>query len=634
MTTETLEFKTEVNQLLDLVIHSLYSHKEVFLRELISNASDAIDKRRYESLINPDLGRDAGDWKIRITADKDKGTLTISDNGIGMTRQEAIRELGTIARSGTVEFLKSLKDRDVKDNPELIGQFGVGFYSSFMVADSVTVISKSAQAGDNPAIKWQSEAKGAFVIEDTEKATAGTDIILQINKEEDKYLDLWELRSLVKKYSDYIAHPIVMEVEREQDSSIDKSQKVKVKEDEVLNSMKAIWLKDKADITEAEYNEFYKHISHDFTDPLKVIHYKAEGTSEFTALLYIPSMIPFDIYFDKFKVGTALYVRRVKIMDHCEELLPKYLRFVKGVVDSSDLPLNVSREMLQNNRQVDIINKNATKKVLDSLADMMQKEPEKYEEFFKIFGKVLKEGIHFDLSRREAIADLVLFKSIRTDKDKFTTLKDYVANIKEGQEEVYYITAPSVQEAMGSPYIEAFRDKGYDVLIMPDEFDDIIFNLFEYKGKKFKSVIKGDIKLDNKEEAEEKKVTAKKFKKLLDMIHDRLAEEVKEVRLSGRLKDSPCCLVTDEHAIDPAMERLLMSMGKEVPTSKRILELNPSHPLIQAMEKTFNDNATSEKLNEGIRLLYDQAVLLEGGKLKDPAAFTKTVAKLMAATMG
>ncbi|KJU82508.1 heat shock protein 90 [Candidatus Magnetobacterium bavaricum] len=502
-----------------------------------------------------------------------------------------------------------------------------------MVADSVTVISKSAQAGDNPAIKWQSEAKGAFVIEDTERETAGTDIILQIKKEEDKYLDHWELKSLVKKYSDYIAHPIVMEVEKEQDSSIDKSQKVKVKEDEVLNSMKAIWLKDKADITEAEYNEFYKHISHDFTDPFKVIHYKAEGTSEFTALLYIPSMIPFDIYFDKFKTGTALYVKRVKIMDHCEELLPKYLRFVKGVVDSSDLPLNVSREMLQNNRQVDIINKNATKKALDSLADMMQKEPQKYEEFFKIFGKVLKEGVHFDLSRKEAIADLLLFRSIRTDKDKFTTIKDYVASAKEDQEEVYYITAPSVQEAMSSPYIETFIDKGYDVLIMPDEFDDIIFNLFEYKGKKFKSVVKGDIKLDNKEEAEEKKETTRKFKKLLDMMHNRLADEVKEVRLSGRLKDSPCCLVTDDHAMDPAMERLFMSMGKEVPTSKRILELNPSHPLIQAMEMSFNDNATSEKLNEGIRLLYDQAVLLEGGKLKDPAAFTKAVARLMAANL-
>ncbi|MBF0538767.1 MAG: molecular chaperone HtpG [Nitrospirae bacterium] len=634
MTTETLDFKTEVNQLLDLVIHSLYSHKEVFLRELISNASDAIDKRRYESLLNPDLSKDAGNWTIRIIPDKDKGTLTISDNGIGMTRQEAIRELGTIARSGTVEFLKSLKDRDVKDNPELIGQFGVGFYSAFMVADSVTVISRSAIAGDNQAIKWQSEAKGAFVIEDAEKATAGTDIILNIKKEEEKYLDQWELKSLVKRYSDYIAHPIVMEVETEKDSSIDTSKKVKLRQDEVINSMKAIWLKDKADITDSEYNEFYKHISHDFTDPLKVIHYKAEGTSEFTALLYIPSQIPFDIYFDKFKTGTSLYVKRVKIMDHCEELLPKYLRFIRGVVDSSDLPLNVSREMLQNNRQVDIINKNVTKKVLDSLTDMMQKEPERYEEFYKIFGKILKEGVHFDLSRRETIGDLLLLKSINTGKDRFITLKDYIANIKEGQEEVYYITASSFEAAMSSPYIETFRDKGYDVIVMLDEFDDIIFNLYEYKGKKFKSVIKGDIKLDNKEEAEEKQQTAKRFKKLIDMIHNRLADEVKDVRLSGRLKDSPCCLVTEEHEMDPAMERLLASMGKEVPQGKRILEINPAHPLIEAMERTFNDNATSEKLNEAIRLLYDQAVLLEGGKLKDPAAFTKTVAKLMAASMG
>ncbi|MBF0343661.1 MAG: molecular chaperone HtpG [Nitrospirae bacterium] len=634
MSTETLEFKTEVNQLLDLVIHSLYSHKEVFLRELISNASDAIDKRRYESLVNTELIRSSEDGKIMITADKVNGTLTISDNGIGMTRQEIVKELGTIARSGTTEFLKSLKDRDIKDNPELIGQFGVGFYSAFMVADKVTVISKSALAKDDTAIKWQSEAKGDFTIEDTQKPAIGTDVILHMKKEEENFIDEWEIKTLVKKYSDYIAHPIVMEVEREKDSSLDKSKKVKVKEEEVLNSMKAIWLKDKTEINEGEYNEFYKHISHDFSDPLKVIHYKAEGTSEFTSLLYIPSMLPFDIYFDKFKTGTALYVKRVKIMDNCEELLPKYLRFIRGVVDSSDLPLNVSRELLQNNRQVDIINKNLTKKVLDTLGDMKQKEADKYEEFFKTFGKVLKEGVHFDFNRREAIADLLLFKSINTDKDKFIYINDYIDNFKEGQEEVYYITSTSVAEALSSPYIETFRDKGYDVLIMLDDFDDIIFNNFEYKGKKFKSVVKGDIRLDNKEEADKKKETTQKYKKLIDMIKERLIDDVKDVRLSGRLKDSPCCLVSEENALDPAMERLLMTMGKEVPKSKRILELNPDHPLIVAMERVFNDNATSERLNESIKLLYDQAVLLEGGKLKDPAAYTKTVAKLMAASLG
>jgi molecular chaperone HtpG len=625
MSAETMEFKTEVNQILDLMIHSLYSHKEIFLRELISNASDALDKARYESLLNSELMETKGDWKIKITADKAAGTLSISDNGIGMDRDEAIRALGTIAHSGTKEFLQLLKQKDIQDNPELIGQFGVGFYSAFMVADRITVLSKKAGSG-KPAVKWESAADGSFTVEDAEKKDSGTDVILSLKNDDKKYLEEWEIRSIIKKYSDYIEYPVVMEIEREKDSEIQKGEKVKIKEEETLNSGKAIWLKDKSEITETEYREFYHHISHDFGDPAKVIHYKAEGTSEFVSLLYIPSKAPMDIFYKEFKIGPALYIKRVQIMDHCEELIPQYLRFVKGLVDSSDLPLNVSREMLQKNRQTDVIKNNITKKVLDSLVEMKTNEYEKYLGFFGEFGRVLKEGLHYDYSRREAIADLLLFHSTSAEKGKFRTLQDYLGSMKPDQEEIYYLTGSSLDELMKSPYLEMFSEKDLEVLILLDDIDDLIFSAFEYKGKKFKSIVKGEISIDKQKEDKESK---EKFSDLLNFIRDTLKDEVKDVRISGRLKESPCCLVGDEGDIDPRMEKLLKSMGQDVPERKKILEINPQHPIYDTMLRIFRRDKNDSILREYTSLILDQALLLEGSKPKDPVLFIKYISSLM-----
>jgi len=627
MTVEKMEFKTEVKQILDLMVHSLYSHKEIFLRELISNASDAIDKAHFESLTNKEMLEGEEDWKIKIIADKDAGTLTISDNGIGLTKDDAVRELGTIAHSGTKEFLAALKSKEVKDNPELIGQFGVGFYSTFMVADKVTVMSRKAGAGDKQGIKWESGADGSFTVEDVEKENKGTDVILHLKDDEKNYLEEWEIKSTVKKYSDFIEHPVVMDVEREEESKLDKTKKVKVTEEETLNSRKAIWLKNKSDITEVEYNDFYKHVSHDYTDPAEVVHYKAEGASEFTSLLYIPSMRPVDIYYKEYKVGPTLYVKRVKIIDHCEELIPPYLRFVKGVVDSSDLPLNVSREILQNNRQIDVIKNSITKKVLSTLSDMKEKKFDKYLKFYKEFSRILKEGVHMDFDRRETIGELLLFSSTKAEKDKYRSIPEYVNDMKEGQEEIYYVTGSSLDETLESPYLEAFKEKDYEVLIMLEDIDDVIMSSFEYKGKKFKSAIKGDVTLD-KSEKEEKEKAGKKYKKLLDLIQDRL-DDVKEVRLSGRLKDSACCLVGDEGEMDLQMENLLKSMGQAVPERKRILEINPSHPIFEAMNNIFKEDRKSSVLTDYTDLLYNQALLLEGSKPKDSAAFAKTISRLM-----
>jgi molecular chaperone HtpG len=629
MTVQNLAFKTEVKQLLDLMINSLYSHKEIFLRELISNASDAIDRAKYEALTDNSILEGDGDWKIKITADRDAKTLMVSDNGIGMTKEEITEALGTIAHSGTKEFLSVLQSKEVKDNPELIGQFGVGFYSSFMVADKITVISRKAGLKGHKGIKWESKADGYFSVEDVEKEQKGTDVILHLKEEEKKFLDEWEIRGIVKKYSDYIEHPVVMDVEREQESKIKKGEKVKLKEEETLNSQKAIWLKDKSGITAGEYNEFYKHISHDFSDPAKVIHYRAEGTSEFVSLLYIPLKMPFNIYTQDYRIGPALYVKRVQIMNNCEKLIPPYLRFVRGVVDSSDLPLNISREMLQTNRQIDVINNSITKKILDTLNDMKKDEYEKYLEFYREFGRVLKEGIHYDVSRKEKIAELLLFPTINKHADTYITLQEYIENMKEGQEEIYYITGSSRDEATKSPYIEAFKEKGLDVLIMLDEIDDFIMgNLFEYKGKKLKSVIKGDIALDKTEKADKEKAE-KKFKALIELIKHQLKDEVKDVRLSGRLKDTACCLVAEEGALDPHMEKLIKAMGQDIPESTRVLEINPSHPLFEAMNKVFEKMPKSVVLEDYINLLYNQALLLEGSKPKDPAAFASAVTKLM-----
>jgi len=626
MTAQRMEFRTEVRQLMDLMIHSLYSHREVFLRELISNASDAIDKARYQSLTDSAVLEDEKDFLIRISTDKAAGTLTVSDNGTGMTLDEAVEALGTIAHSGTRDFIELLKDKDVSRNPELIGQFGVGFYSSFMVADKITVISRKAGHRGEKAVKWESSADGSFSVEHTDKPGKGTDVVLHLKDDARKYLDEWEIRDIVKKYSDFIEHPVVMEVEREEQSPDDKDKKIKARKDETLNSQKAIWLKDKASITDEEYNEFYRHISHDYSDPLKVLHYRGEGASEFSALLYLPSHAPMNILYRDFKIGPALYVRRVKIMDHCEELIPPYLRFVSGVIDSSDLPLNVSREILQNNVKVETIKKSVTKKVLDMLAEMKRSEYEKYVKFHNELGRVLKEGIHFDFGRREAIADLLLFPSTKTEAGSYTSFDSYVSGMKDGQESIYYICAESREEALRSPHLEAFIGNGYEVLVMLDEIDDIIFSMFEYRGKKLKSVGRGDVTLDKTDKKDE----AKKFGKLIDYLKEKLKDDVKDVRLSGRLKDSACCLVSDEGDIDPRLEKVMKAMGQSMPAVKRALEINPDHELFAAMNSVFEKEGASDRLAEYASLLYDQALLLEGEKLKDPAAFAKTLSRLMA----
>jgi len=628
MSGNKFEFKTEVRQLLDLMIHSLYSHKEIFLRELISNASDAIDKARYESLTDQSLLEGAGEWRIRIAPDSKAGTLTVSDNGIGMTREGVIEALGTIAHSGTKEFMAALQNKELKDNPELIGQFGVGFYSAFMVADKVTVISKQAGQKDAPAVKWESSADGTFTVDDVEKVSQGTDVIVHLKEDERHFLEPYEIKNIVRKYSDYIEHPVVMPVEKKSDLKGPDGEQVATTEDEVLNSRKAIWLRDRAGITAEEYNDFYRHISHESGDPVKVIHYRAEGTSEFTALLYIPSKAPLGILNKDFNIGPALYVKRVQIMDHCEDLIPPYLRFVSGVVDSSDLPLNISREMLQSNRQIEVIRKNITKKILDTLAEMKRDEYEKYVEFFGVFGRVLKEGLHYDYSRKEQIADLILFSSTGTEPGKFTTLQAYLDGMKPGQNEIYYITGSKREEILNSPYIEKFRDQNYEVLIMTDEIDDLLLSgLHEYKGKKIKSALKGDVSLDQAEDAE-RKDSGQKFEGLLAAVRERLKNDVKDVRLSGRLLESACCLVMEEGGMDPGMEKILKAMGQELPVNKRILEINASHPVFEAVQAVL-EKGGKEQAGEYIDMLYNEALLLEGSKPKDPAAFARSLSRLI-----
>ncbi len=626
MPPEKYSFKTEVNQLLDLMIHSLYSHKEVSIREIISNASDALDKARYESLTNPDIVVPKEGWKIRVHADKDAGTLMISDNGIGMTREEAIEALGTIAHSGTKEFLAALKNKNMENSPDLIGQFGVGFYSSFMIADRVTLFSRKAAAKDVTGIKWESTADGSFLVEDTPKDTPGTEVILHIKDDEKRYLDEWQIRDVVSKYSDYIEYPIVMDVVREEDSALEKGKKVKMQKEEQINSGKAIWLRDRADIHENEYNEFYKHISHDFSDPLKVIHYRSEGTSEFTCLLYIPGHAPLDIFYKEFRIGPALYVKKVQIMDHCEELIPPYLRFIKGIVDSSDLPLNVSREILQNNRQVTVMKNNITKKVLDTLTEMKNNDGDRFRTFSREFGRVLKEGIHYDHVRKETIAGLLLFSSTASGDVAMRTLDDYVAGMKQGQNDIFYMTGTSLGDMAASPYLEVFREKEYEVLFLTDDIDDLIFSGFEYKGKKFQSVQKGDINL---ERTGEKIKTDGRFDNLIDFMKTILKEDVKEVRVSGRLKDSPCCLVGDVGDLDPRMEKMLKAMGQEVPVQNKVLEINPDHPIFASMKELFERDGMVPLLEEYSRLLLDQALLLSGSRPKDPARFSRYLSDLM-----
>lgn len=629
---ESMEFKTEVSRLLDIVIYSLYSNKDIFLRELISNSSDAIDKIRYEAITDPSKYENDSDLKIKISADKDKKTLTISDNGIGMAYDEVINTLGTIAASGTKEFMKIMEEQKQADATQLIGQFGVGFYSAFMVASKVEVITRKALSTD--AVIWSSMADGNFTIDTSTRSSRGTDVILYLRDENIKYLDEWTIRELVTKYSDYIEYPVVMDIERKKNDDEGKpTDEIEVKE-EILNSQKAIWLKDKSSITDDEYNEFYKHITHDYSPPLTKVHFKAEGNYEFSALLYIPERKPFDIVYKEYKSGPMLYVKRVQIMDHCEDLIPPYLRFIKGVVESDDLPLNISREILQSNKQIEIIKKNITKRILDELKNLKNNEYKtKYLTFYTNFSRVLKEGLHYDIEKREQIADLLLFSSTKSEKDALVTLDDYIMRMKTEQEDIYYMISKNIDEALSSPYIEGLREKDIEVLIMTDDIDDIVISAMkEYKGKKFRSVVKGDMGLDDNKEKEEKNL--KEYSALIDFIKDKLKNYVADVKLSSRLKDSAVCLITGDQDIDPYLEQMMNAMGNAIPKSKRVMEINPDHNIFIEMKTVFEKEPTSDILAEYSLLLYDQALILEGDKPLDATKFTKSIAKLMSANLG
>jgi molecular chaperone HtpG len=639
MTKSTKKFETEVQQLLDLVIHSLYSNKDIFLRELVSNASDAIDKIKFESHSNMDLLEGNADWKIKILPDKNAGTLTIRDNGIGMNRAEVEENIGTIARSGTRAFMNDIKGKNLADNPELIGQFGVGFYASFMVADKVTLITR--KSGDvNSACCWESTGDGSYTIEDCQKESRGTDITLHLKDEMKEYLDEWKIRGIIKKYSDYVQYPIVMDITREEPVKgvdgkiIEGGGTIEKTTEETLNSMKAIWTRPKSEISEEEYEEFYKHISHDYDKPFRTIHYSAEGTSEFKALVYIPSHKPFDLFMRDHKKGIHLYVKRVFITDNCEALVPDYLRFMKGVVDSSDLPLNVSREILQEDVQIKRIEKNLVGKILSTLAETKEKTPEEYLKFYQEFGPVLKEGIHFDFANKEKLQELVLFESSTTDAGGFVSLKEYVARMPENQKEIYFLTGPSRSGLENSPHLEIFRKKGFEVLYMTDPVDEwVVQALTEYDGKKLKAIDRGDLELDSEEEKKEKEVKQEEAKKqyqgVLDYIKEQLKEKVKEVRFSSRLTDSACCLVADQYGMNANMEKILKAMNQDVPESKRVLELNPDHPLMQVLNGLFEKDKDNPKLADYCGLLYDQALLTEGSPIPDPLRFTRLISELM-----
>jgi molecular chaperone HtpG len=640
MTKATKKFETEVQQLLDLVIHSLYSNRDIFLRELISNSSDAIDKVRFESNTSEAILEGNTDWKIKIIPDKGAGTITIRDNGIGMSILEVEENIGTIARSGTRSFMESLKGKSLQDNPELIGQFGVGFYSSFMVADRVTIITRKGGHDKANGCLWESTGDGSYTIEECEKEGRGTDVILHLKEDMQEYLDEWRIRSIVKKYSDYVQYPIVMDITRTETAKgvdgkeIEGGGTIEKTTEETLNSMKAIWTRPKSEVTDEEYEEFFKHISHDFEKPLKTIHYSAEGVSEFKALLYIPAHKPYDLFMREHKHGVHLYVKRVFITDNCEAVLPDYLRFMKGVVDSSDLPLNVSREILQEDVQIKRIQKNLVGKVLSTLAEMKEKSAEDYLKFYREFGAVLKEGIHFDPASKEKLQELVLFESTKTDPGAHVSLKEYTERMPEGQKEIYFITGTSRKALEGSPHLEIFRSKGYEVLFMLDPVDEwVAQSLTEYDGRKLKAVDRGDVDLGTEEEKKEqeakKEEQVKQYKELLEFIQETLKERVKEVRLSSRLTDSACCLVADEYGMNANMERILKAMNQEVPESKRVLELNPTHPIMQVMSRQFEQDKGNKKLLNYCELLFDQALLTEGSPIGDPLRFTRLVSELM-----
>jgi len=624
MEKQTHSFQAEVKQLLHLVTHALYSNKEIFLRELISNASDACDKLRFEALDNSALYEDAPNLEVRILVDKANKTLTIRDNGIGMSAQEAIDHLGTIAKSGTKEFMGRLSGDQQKD-AQLIGQFGVGFYSGYIVADRITVETRRAGAQAHEGVRWISEGTGDFEVEAIDKPARGTDIILHLREGEDEFLSAWKLRSIIGKYSDHISLPILMQKE---EWDAEKSEQVVKDEWETVNKAAALWTRSKSDITAEQYNEFYKQISHDSEDPLAHTHNRVEGRSEYTQLLYVPAKAPYDLWNRDKRGGLKLYVKRVFIMDDAEALLPSYLRFVKGVVDSADLPLNVSREILQESRDVKAIREGCTKRVLSMLEDLANNEDQakrdQYAAFWDEFGSVLKEGIGEDFANRERLAKLFRFAS--THADKGVSLADYVSRMKEGQDVIYVITADSLAAAKNSPQLEIFKKKGIEVLLLTDRVDEwLLSHLYEFEGHSLQSVAKGAVdlgKLQDEAEKKEAEQAAESFKPILERLQSVLEGRAKEVRVTTRLVDSPACLVADERDVSAHLARLLKQAGQEAPDAKPVLEVNPNHPLVKKLD-------TTERFDDLAHILFDQAALAEGGQLEDPAAYVRRVNSIL-----
>ncbi len=615
---ETLGFQTEIKQLLDLMIHSLYSNKEIFLRELISNGSDAADKLRCNALKDDALYEGDADLKIWINIDKDARTISVRDNGFGMSREEVIDNIGTIAKSGTQAFFKSLTGDKAQDT-QLIGQFGVGFYSSFIVADKVTLLTRRAGLETSHGVKWESSGDGDFSIETLEREQHGTEVILHLKSDEDEFLSDYRLHSIIKKYSDHITLPIIMPK-----VTTDEEKNETTIEEEVVNTAKALWTLAKSEITDEEYTDFYKQVAHDFEAPLAHLHNKVEGKNEYTTLLFIPARAPFDLWDRTNHRGVKLYVRRIFIMDDNDKLLPPYLRFVRGIIDSNDLPLNISREMLQHNKQIDAIREGTVKKILSALENMAKNEPEKYATFWKEFGKVFKVGVVDDQNNKPRIAKLLRFSTTHDDNPApVITLEDYVGRMKEGQKKIYYITADSFLAAKNSPHLEIFRNKGIEVLLLTDQIDEwVSTQLTEFDGKSLQSITKGDLDLGDLEDEEEKKEAEKAtdaLKPLLDRVKTALGEKVKEVRITHRLTTSPACLVADEQAMDASLERLLKSAGQTIPGSNPIMEINPQHPIVEALKKEKDET----RFQDWAFILFEQALLSEGGQLDDPAAFVK-----------
>lgn len=622
---ETLGFQAEVKQLLHLMIHSLYSNKEIFLRELVSNASDACDKLRFEAIDKPDLMQGDTDLRIRVEFDADQRTITISDNGIGLSRDEAIANLGTIARSGTKEFFAKLTGDKQKD-AHLIGQFGVGFYSSFIVADKVSVLSRRADAEPTDAVLWESDGQGEFSVTQVEKADRGTSVTLHLRADEDEFLNGWKLREVLRRYSDHISLPVQM-LKEEWDA--EKSAQVKTGEWETVNQANALWTRSKSDITDEQYQEFYKHIAHDYDDPLAWTHNRVEGRSEYTQLLYIPKHAPMDMWDREGKRGVKLYVKRVFIMDDAEQLLPMYLRFVRGVIDSADLPLNVSREILQESRDVRVIREGSAKRVLSLLEDLAENKPEQYAEFWEQFGQVLKEGIGEDAANKDRIAKLLRFATTQSEGSAQTvSLADYVGRLKEGQDKIYYVSAESYAAASNSPHLEIFRKKGLEVLLLSDRVDEWMLSfLREFEGKTLVSIAKGGLDLDQLADEEEKKhqtEVAEKFKPLVERLKAALGDKVKDVRVTVRLVDSPACVVVDANELSPHLLRMLQAAGQEAPEVKPILEINPEHALIGRVQE-----APDADFGEWAQLLLDQSMLAEGAQLADSAGFVKRLNSLL-----